>query len=62
VKEGAMMEASTDESNRVAIDEGFRSWYEACPCCLGESHPEVKAALEREGLVQRKDVDRRRAG
>jgi hypothetical protein len=50
VKEGTMMEDSTNESNTFAIDEGFRSWYAACPCCLGESHPDVKAALEREGL------------
>jgi hypothetical protein len=59
VKEGAMMEASRDESNTVAIDEGFRSWYAACPCCLGESHPDVKAALEREGLGRSavKDTD-----
>jgi hypothetical protein len=64
VKEGGMMEDSTNESNTVTIDEGFRSWYAACPCCLGESHPDVKAALEREGLGRGavKGMDRERAG
>lgn len=28
------------------IDEGFRAWYASCPCCLGDAHPAVKAALD----------------
>jgi hypothetical protein len=47
VKEGAMMEASTDESNTVAIDEGFRSWYAACPCC-GSSEERMRVLIEEE--------------
>lgn len=32
----------------VVIDEGMRRWYEACSCCLGDTYPEVKAALDEE--------------
>lgn len=32
----------------ASIDQGFRAWYESCPCCLSESHPEVKKALDEE--------------
>lgn len=35
--------------SRPGIDKGFRAWYESCPCCLTEAHPEVKAALDAEG-------------
>jgi hypothetical protein len=40
----------TPESPLTAesIDEGFRAWYESCPCCLSESHPDVKRALDEE--------------
>ena len=37
---------------RVAIDDGFRAWYESCPCCLSESHPEVKRALDNEQVIR----------
>jgi hypothetical protein len=30
------------------IDEGFRRWYEACPCCLSDAHPDVKQVLDDE--------------
>lgn len=40
--------AREEASRPIVIDEGFRRWYAACPCCLGEDHPEVKAALDRE--------------
>ena len=30
------------------IDEGFRHWYEACPCCLSQAYPDVKQALDEE--------------
>ncbi len=32
----------------VHIDEGFRRWYEACPCCLEAAYPEVKQVLDQE--------------
>ena len=32
----------------LVIDEGFRHWYKACPCCLSEAHPGVKQELDRE--------------
>jgi|GEM_PF-7065604 phage terminase large subunit GpA-like protein len=41
------MEGSSGTAAPV-IDEGFRRWYASCPCCLGESYPEVKSALDRE--------------
>jgi hypothetical protein len=39
------MEETTE---RLEIDQGFRAWYAACPCCLQENHPEVKATLDGE--------------
>lgn len=30
------------------IDEGIRRWYESCSCCLGDTYPEIKAALDAE--------------
>jgi hypothetical protein len=42
---GARMEGMTE---RLEIDQGFRAWYAACPCCLSENHPQVKATLDRE--------------
>jgi YHS domain-containing protein len=30
------------------IDDGMRRWYESCSCCLGDTYPEVKAALDEE--------------
>jgi len=30
------------------IDEGMRRWYESCSCCLGDTYPEIKAALDAE--------------
>jgi len=32
----------------VVIDEGMRRWYDSCSCCLGDTYPEVKAALDAE--------------
>ncbi len=52
--------AQTSEAVRVAgsatgdviatpvIDEGMRRWYESCSCCLGDTYPEIKAALDAE--------------
>lgn len=30
------------------IDAGIRQWYDACPCCLSETYPEIKATLDAE--------------
>jgi len=30
------------------IDEGMRRWYDSCSCCLGDTYPDVKAALDAE--------------
>ena len=30
------------------IDEGMRRWYDSCSCCLGDTYPEVKSALDAE--------------
>ncbi len=35
-------------SGDVVIDEGMRRWYDSCSCCLGDTYPEVKAALDAE--------------
>jgi hypothetical protein len=37
---------------QTRIDEGFRAWYASCSCCLGEAHPDVKAALDVEAAEQ----------
>ncbi len=39
---------SEREPEPVKIDQGFRAWYQSCPCCLSESYPEVKKALDEE--------------
>lgn len=30
------------------IDEGMRKWYDSCSCCLSDTFPEIKAALDAE--------------
>jgi len=30
------------------IDEGMRRWYESCSCCLSDTFPDIKAALDAE--------------
>lgn len=39
---------TTPLSGAVVIDEGMRRWYDSCSCCLGDTYPEVKAALDAE--------------
>ena len=34
------------------IDEGMRRWYDSCSCCLSDTYPEVKAALDAERAAQ----------
>lgn len=46
------MSARRDDEGRQTsppIDEGFRRWYEACPCCLGKAYPEIRRILDEEG-------------
>jgi len=42
--------APTAQSPRglPVIDEGMRRWYESCSCCLSDTYPEIKAALDAE--------------
>ena len=37
---------------QIEIDHGFRAWYHSCPCCLSESYPEVKRALDNEQILR----------
>ena len=39
---------TTSLSGTVVIDEGMRRWYDSFSCCLGDTYPEVKAALDAE--------------
>jgi len=32
----------------LTVDEGMRRWYEGCACCLRDTYPEVKEALDAE--------------
>lgn len=42
--------ASAPEQARAlrVIDDGMRRWYDSCSCCLSDTYPEVKAALDAE--------------
>ena len=42
-----------------SIDQGFRAWYESCPCCLSESHPKVKRALDEEKILHEAELGAR---
>jgi hypothetical protein len=44
------------------IDEGFRRWYEACPCCLSDAHPGVKQVLDDEREKDARAESARRGG
>lgn len=35
------------------IDEEYRAWYESCPCCMSETVPDVKNALDKERRARR---------
>ena len=37
----------------VTVDEGMRRWYEGCACCLRDTYPEVKKALDAERKARR---------
>lgn len=39
-----------------SIDQGFRAWYESCPCCLSESHPDVKRVLDEEKILHQAEL------
>ncbi len=45
--EAASAAPVTDKGLPV-IDDGMRRWYESCSCCLGDTFPEIKAALDAE--------------
>ena len=32
----------------ITVDEGMRRWHEGCACCLRDTYPEVKKALDAE--------------
>lgn len=38
----------TSLDGKPIIDDGMRRWYESCSCCLSDTYPEVKAALDAE--------------
>jgi Cu+-exporting ATPase len=40
--------APVADKGAPVIDEGMRRWYESCSCCLGDTYPEIKAALDAE--------------
>lgn len=44
---------ATDARQQVepGIDDGFRAWYAACPCCLSDAHPDVKHRLDEERVL-----------
>jgi hypothetical protein len=57
------MEPSADTNvTHPVIDQGFRRWYQSCPCCLSESYPEVKSLLDREAPAKRTSDDAPREG
>jgi YHS domain-containing protein len=33
------------------IDEGMRRWYDSCSCCLSDTYPDIKAALDAERVA-----------
>ena len=47
-RELIMAKIIEERTSDPVIDEGFRRWYEACPCCLSEAHPGIKQELDRE--------------
>lgn len=40
------------EAPEVPIDGGMRQWYEHCSCCLSETYPNVKRALDQEATAR----------
>lgn len=38
---------------QVEIDQGFRAWYESCPCCLSEAYPDVRRRLDDAQVIRR---------
>lgn len=39
----------------VVIDDGYRRWYEDCPCCMSQAEPEIKRMLDEERRTARRD-------
>lgn len=48
------MENEGPAAPEIAIDDGVRKWHEACPCCLGETYPNVRRVLDAERRAARK--------
>lgn len=47
-----MTDKPAEHRHDVEIDQGFRAWYASCPCCLSESYPQVKHALDDERVLR----------
>lgn len=47
-KQPAQAAVPAERPARSEIDAGFRHWYNACSCCLGEHFPDIRAALDAE--------------
>lgn len=50
-REERNVSAESSHEHSVAIDEGMRRWYEACPCCMSAAYPEIKRTLDEERLA-----------
>jgi YHS domain-containing protein len=46
--EHAPIASAAPSAGLPVIDEGMRRWYDSCSCCLGDTYPDVKAALDAE--------------
>ncbi|TAN31748.1 hypothetical protein EPN29_11065 [bacterium] len=43
--------ADSGQRGELGIDDGFRAWYAACPCCLTDAHPDIKHRLDEERIL-----------
>lgn len=52
--------AETEHAHHTlpVIDDGYRAWWRACPCCLGDEHPEIKKAIDDAMAVEVAGPDR----
>lgn len=37
----------------LEITDGYREWYDSCPCCMSKAAPEIKQALDEEKAAAR---------
>ncbi len=40
--------ASAPDPDLLEISDGYREWYDSCPCCMSKAAPEIKQALDEE--------------